>query len=367
MEDIYQKKYPEKELIKIIQNYFKDWGKYWSVAVGVYMVLFICGCFFLFTHIHQVTILLINKNPEMMKAITEVNLSGTQTFVLNKFILMVVVEVLLSVVVVFLILSFVYDLVNIFVFVSMDLFCREEKTKLFPIFKYILTRFPAICLTNIVLRFYYLLIIIISIAVWVLTDFLVPMNIARIYFTAVIAFICLLAVNWCFVYQAVYKYKVNGNKAIAYSIKLIKKFLKDVVLWTTCNKGFNLLLIVLLSQLLEGKDPSSYPLLLTVILTIIMIYSFLNKLYTNVLFINRDYLYRESTEESELYTDLITKHLAPLKKKSVRDYDPLRRTRRRTVGHMFHRYHPVEKIKEETVKKKKSKKKKPKEKAKPKT
>jgi len=334
MNEIYQRKYNIKDYINLLVDYMKsNWILWLSLVVG-YIVGMAITCQSLFKSILMTTNKMMAENSTTIAMIKEKNLSESQIFILIEFILLVVQKVIISALIVLLVSAFIHSLVSLVIFLSQDLFVRETKVGTLKFLKYCLSRYLPTIMTDVVLGFYLAILFVLISLVIMASNFLIPEIWAGYFIWTGIFILMVLAVQWTYIYPAVYKYKVKTNKAIRYSADVIRKNPITTVIWIAASGGIYLLVSYLLINNIISAKPESYPGLVTMTLVIMLSYNFITKLVNNFIFLNCDYLAREREDAEELYGDLITLKLAPIQE--LKEH-PRKRNKRSTNSNLMKR------------------------------
>jgi len=313
MNDIYERKYKVVDYLKLTIAYLKSYWILWLSLVVVFIAGLAITCGSLFGGILTTSNKMIRENSAMIKMISEPNLSESQIFILIEFVLMVVQKVIVKALIILLILAFVHSLVSLAIFVSQDLFVRQTKIDVLKYLKYCASRYLPTLMTDIVLGFYLAVLFVLLAAAMMASNFLISDIWLGYFILAGIFILIILAIDWNYVFPAVYKYRVRTNKAIRYSANVVRKNLATTLIWLLSSGGLYLLIAYLLINNIIGAKADNYPSLFTWMLLILVTYNFITKLVNNFIFINCDYLAREKEEAEELYGDLITMKLAPFK------------------------------------------------------
>lgn len=325
MNDIYQRKFKGLDYFKLASDYLKKHWILWTTLVVTYVTAMALTCSILFNNIMVTTNKMMLENAAMMANIKQPNLSESQIFILIEFILMVVQKVVIAALIVLLVLAFLHSLVSMIIFVSQDLFVRQSKIDVMKFLKYCLSRFLPTVMTDCVLGFYLTVLFILIAAVMMASLFLISDIWMGYFILAGLLILLVLAIDWIYVYPATYKYKVRTNKAIHYSTHIVRKNLITTLIWLAVSGGLYLLIGYLLANNIIAAKAEAYPTLITVTLVILVSYNFVTKLFNNFIFLNCDYLAREKEEAEELYGDLISIKMAPIR--DIKNNPPKRNRR----------------------------------------
>ena len=312
MDDIYQKKYNVIELSKLLVDYLKQRVFLWLIVVWVYLGIAAWGVYYLSDWVYGQVTATLAVNAATIAEIQTVNLSGSQVFVLVQFVVGIIGSVILPILGGLALLGIVHNLAAVLIFVTQDLQARQAECRFGRIFWYGLRRMGSLIVTDIALWFYDFMILGVLIIALLLSNSFLPGSWLIYLLGGIAVIIGILALNWSFVYQAVYRYKQNGNEAISYSVALVKKNFWTCLLYKAVSGGIFVLLVYLTVQKILTVQPPAYPAYLTAGVIILLLYNFITKLPENLLFINRDLVAREHTPVEELYGDLIVLRLAPL-------------------------------------------------------
>jgi len=364
MNEIYQKKYSLIELWQLTFGYLK--AKYWFYLplVLLYLLVFSLSGINLLNFVYNRSLETIAWNAAMVAFIQDVNSSGTQVFVLIQLILKIIEAVIIPLTLVLLGLALLHSFVMMMIFISQDLYVRKSELKIGKMLFHCLKRSFSLILTDLLLWLYYALLFVVFIAIVIASQFFITLTWISQLLLLWSLFICIFAIDWCYTYQAVYKYPLNGHGALRYSSLLIKTSFKDTVIWVASSGSIFLLLAYSFINMLANSAIEGLPVAITLSCTALLFYNFLTKLYTNFLFLNKDYLARQKKSEDDIYPDLISKNIAPIKvtaELKELTTDPRRSVRWRAAGAiMRHRYQqpevPTSKTQKEKNKKKNKKK-----------
>lgn len=308
-DSIFSEKLSARGLFSIINQYLSKKGILFLLIFIVTIALSFVAMYFMTTGIVDGYQEVIIAHQDTIFRITGENSSHTQVINILDIFLRTIYHSWFPIVVWGSCLYFVATISSLLIYISENLFVKEEKMTVGKTLTYIVKRLFGSFYTAFMIGILVITLALIVLVVVFLAQFMIDEKFIKWVIFLFLGIILFFRFLWLYKWQATYNYKISGGEACGYSSNMVFKNFFFSLIYYLIVCGLIVFIIVFFgTTMIRTLHWSQYPIYISLIYLTVCIIYMLTNLYLNFWFINRDHDSRAKYRNEDNYKDYITHH-----------------------------------------------------------